>query len=102
MSRRSFIFCDICNPMGIRAVEMRRTIVGRDPRMGRRVTDGRKWFEGNDEEARAAGWLVAADSEQHICPSCFARLHAMRDVLMEKLQVSEEVLETLINSQAPR
>jgi hypothetical protein len=83
MARRSFIFCDICNPLAIRYIEMRRS-TGRDARIGRRVTDGRNWFDGSDEEAMQAGW-VAADNGQHVCPACFGRMKSMRHVLEERL-----------------
>jgi hypothetical protein len=101
MSRRTFIFCDICNPMGIRYVEMRRGAAGRDPRVGRRITDGRCWFEGDDAEARQVGWVTVEGSGQHICPTCFSHLRSRRDVLMEKLQVSEADLEALLDSKNP-
>lgn len=93
MSRRSFIFCDICNPMAIRDVEMRRT-AQRDPRAGRRVSDGRMWFDGDDAEAIRQGW-VPTDDGQHICPSCLERMKAMRPVLEEQLFVPHAVAETL-------
>jgi hypothetical protein len=69
MAIRTFIFCDICNSMGIRTPEMRQG-THRDPeRRGRRVTDSRAWFEGEITEAIAAGWLI--DSEgRHVCPGC--------------------------------
>jgi hypothetical protein len=71
MARRSFIFCDICNPSAIRAVEHRRN-PRRDPRNGRRVIDGRMWFEGTDEEAREAGWEIG-NPDGHTCPNCLKR-----------------------------
>jgi len=93
MARRSFIFCDICNPLAIRYVEMRRSI-GRDARIGRRLSDGRNWFDGSDEEAQLAGW-VAAEAGQHICPVCFQRMKSMRHVLEERLLVSSNLTRTL-------
>jgi hypothetical protein len=89
MARRSFIFCDICNPQAIREVEMRRAS-GRAGK-GRRVTDGRMWFDGTDEEAKEAGW-VASEDGRHICPACFERMRAMRHVLEERLFVTPEVM----------
>ncbi len=83
MARRSFIFCDICNPLALRAIELRRTS-GRDNRDGRRLSDGRAWFDGSNTEAKLSGWLVADDG-QHICPACFERMRSMRNVLEERL-----------------
>lgn len=40
MSIRSFIFCDICNPQGIRTIELRRSPREND-RNGRQISDGR-------------------------------------------------------------
>lgn len=85
MARRSFIFCDICNPLAIRYIEMRRS-TGRNSRIGRRVTDGRNWFDGTDQEATLAGW-VSTDDGQHVCPACFGRMKSMRHVLEERLFV---------------
>lgn len=93
MARRSFIFCDICNPMALRAIEMRR-VDGRDHRNGRRLSDGRAWFDGNDQEARFAGWLVAEDG-QHICPACFERLRSMRNLLEERLFLGASMTEVM-------
>lgn len=93
MARRSFIFCDICNPLAIRYIEMRRSI-GRNARIGRRVSDGRNWFDGDDAEAALSGW-VATDDGQHVCPACFARMKSMRHVLEERLVKSSSVIEVL-------
>ncbi|MBU0500792.1 MAG: hypothetical protein KJ558_13705 [Gammaproteobacteria bacterium] len=67
MSIRTFIFCDHCNPIAIRFVEERRRSRWEDPTMGRRISDGRAWFDGNTDEARQAGWII---EDQHICPHC--------------------------------
>lgn len=92
MARRSFIFCDICNPLAIREVEMRRAS-GRAGK-GRRVTDGRAWFDGANQEAAAAGWVGTEDG-QHICPACIDRMRAMRHVLEERLFVSPGVVDVV-------
>ncbi len=68
MSIRTFIFCDICNPQGIRTIEFRRS-PREDDRNGRRLSDGRFWFDGSLSTAIENGWSVAATG-QHICPSC--------------------------------
>jgi len=94
MSRRSFIFCDICNPQAVREVEMRRAS-GRDGR-GRRITDGRTWFDGTDQEAQESGW-VAAEDGRHICPACFERMRSMRNVLEERLFPSAGLPQALHN-----
>ena len=93
MARRSFIYCDICNPLALRAIEMRRT-TGRDSRDGRRLSDGRAWFDGSDHEAKQSGWVVADDG-QHICQACFERLRSMRHVLEERLFVGTGATEIL-------
>jgi hypothetical protein len=93
MARRSFIFCDICNPLAVRYIEMRRS-GERDSRIGRRLSDGRNWFDGNDEEAKLAGWL-AADDGQHVCPDCFSRMKSMRHVLEERLFKSSKLTQVL-------
>lgn len=92
MARRSFIFCDICNPLAVREVEMRRAS-GRDGK-GRRISDGRVWFDGSEQEAHAAGW-VASEDGRHICPACFTRMRAMGPVLEERLFVSPGVMHAL-------
>ncbi len=69
MSIRTFIFCDICNPQGLRSIEFRRAPRVND-RGGRRVSDGRAWYEGSIYEAiKSAGWVVGKEGE-HICPTC--------------------------------
>ncbi len=89
MARRSFIFCDICNPLAFRYVEMRRS-TGRDSRIGRRVSDGRNWFDGNDAEAKQSGWIATEDG-QHVCPACFSRMKSMRHILEDHLIVTGNV-----------
>lgn len=70
MAIRSFIFCDICNPQAIRYVEQRRGPRG-DGTNGRRLTDGRSWFDGTEAAAAAEGWTVA--DGHHVCPRCQKR-----------------------------
>lgn len=69
MSIRTFIFCDVCNPQGVRSIEFRRT-----PRAnratGRRIIDNRAWYEGDLEDAISqANWSCTPEG-QHICPQC--------------------------------
>jgi len=67
MTIRTFIFCDICNPQCVRSIEFRRA--PRDgERSGRRISDGRAWFEGSVNLAVSQGWLITENS--HICPAC--------------------------------
>lgn len=73
MTCRTFLFCDVCNPAGIRVVELRRDM-NRDKNDGRRISDGRAWFEGTPEEAAGAGWRVLKDG-RHLCPRCLRRHH---------------------------
>jgi hypothetical protein len=97
MARRSFIFCDICNPLAIRDIEMRRnTQRCVDKTKGRRITDGRAWFDGADEEAQADGW-VATEDGQHICPTCFERMRSMRHILEERLFVSVGLTQVILD-----
>ena len=42
---RVIIFCDICNQQGVRYIEQQRSTQRGDDG-GRRVTDGRSWYEG--------------------------------------------------------
>jgi len=67
MSIRTFIFCDICNPQGLRSIEFRRR--PRDARTGRRLSDGRSWIEGSMSAAVENGWSINLDGK-HICPAC--------------------------------
>ena len=87
MARRSFIFCDICNPLALRAIELRRTS-GREHRDGRRLSDG------SNAWAKQTGWLVA-DGGQHILPSCFERMRSKRYVLEEWLFAGNTPVEDL-------
>lgn len=68
MTTRTFIFCDICNPQGVRTIEFRRGPRKTD-RNGRRISDGRSWIEGNLTDATNAGWITDP-SGQNICPAC--------------------------------
>jgi hypothetical protein len=67
---RVIIFCDVCNPQGIRYIEQNRS-TQRGDLGGRRVTDGRAWYEGSLDEALQLGWLHVGG--EHICPRCAAR-----------------------------
>jgi len=69
MSIRKFIFCDICNPQGVRSIEFRRAPRS-DQRTGRRLSDGRAWYEGELSAAiEKAGWIRTPDGRD-ICPIC--------------------------------
>ncbi|MBS3954973.1 MAG: hypothetical protein KGZ88_18620 [Methylomicrobium sp.] len=68
MSIRKFIFCDICNPQGLRSIEFRRS-TRIDERNGRRISDGRAWFEGDVINAVENGWQITPEGS-HICPAC--------------------------------
>ncbi len=67
---RVIIFCDICNQQGIRYIEQKRNIERGDVD-GRRITDGRSWFEGSLEEALDAGWDY--NNGSHTCPRCIEK-----------------------------
>lgn len=84
MSVRTFLFCDLCNPDGIRSVDPRR----RDRRpgnSGRRHDDGRAWFEGRTEEARSLGWSET-DQGDHLCPDCQQRIAAWPGGRLDRFQ----------------
>jgi hypothetical protein len=68
MSIRKFIFCDICNPQALRSIEFRRSS-RKNERGGRRISDGRAWFEGELTNAVENGWSCTSDG-QHVCPAC--------------------------------
>ena len=72
MSIRTFLFCDVCNPRGIRTPEHRRDMQRRET-SGRRLSDARSWFEGDAEQAVNENNWVALDSGLYVCPSCDAK-----------------------------
>jgi len=67
---RVIIFCDICNPQGVRYIEQTRSIQRSDVD-GRRITDDRSWFEGSLEAALEQLWVY--ENGDHICPRCRER-----------------------------
>jgi hypothetical protein len=67
---RVIIFCDVCNPQGIRYIEQNRS-TQRGDEGGRRITDGRSWFEGPLDEALKLHWLQ--EDGEHVCPRCQER-----------------------------
>ena len=67
---RTFIFCDRCNRQALRFIEQKRCSK-RGDEDGRRVTDGRSWYEGSLQEALNLGWRY--DDGAHICPPCHKR-----------------------------
>lgn len=84
MSVRTFIFCDACNPLGIRTINNRRSNFerrdinnkrntdGRRKIDGRRNSDGRAWYEGTLESGIEHGWVIN-NGEFVVCPSCDER-----------------------------
>lgn len=62
MSIRTFIFCDGCNPQGVRNVY-------ENSQYDRRNSDGRSWYEGTLEDAVKLGWEVSSDNTT-LCPHC--------------------------------
>jgi len=74
VSIRRFIFCEACNPQGIRCLELRRNL-HRDCCHGRRWNDGRAWFEADLKIAlmdAGSGWHHDGEG-RHVCTDCFAR-----------------------------
>ncbi len=49
-------------------VELRRAY-RENENIGRRITEGRAWIEGEVSDAVENGWLCTSD-DRHICPSC--------------------------------
>ena len=75
MSKRTFIFCDCCNPHGIRAINNRTKNIEKngDERRsnnGRRSIDECNWYEGSKEESLEHGWVITLDN-QTLCPKCY-------------------------------
>lgn len=62
MSVRTFIFCDGCNPQGIRNIY-------NGVQRARRNSDGRAWYEGPLDEAVQLGWVVSKQGYT-LCPTC--------------------------------
>lgn len=69
MSIRTFIFCDICNPQALRTIEFRRA-ARKGVRLGRRISDGRSWYEGSLENAMDKGGWITTPNGLHLCPNC--------------------------------
>lgn len=72
MSVRTFLFCDVCNPRGIRIPEQRRDMHRRE-HPGRRITDGRSWFEGTLTQAVNEHQWITDGNGSYVCPTCAAR-----------------------------
>jgi hypothetical protein len=68
MSIRKIIFCDICNPRGVKTVEFRRGY-RKNGSTGRRITESRAWIEGDVTDAVENGWLCT-QNDRHVCPVC--------------------------------
>ncbi len=82
MSIRSFMFCDVCNPKGVRCLEMRRN-KHRGHGTRRRWSDGRAWIETTLEVAVAEhGWVVTTQNAC-VCPDCYAKLRSEGDAALE-------------------
>lgn len=71
MSIKTFIFCDLCNPLCLHQIDRREQ--ARDGlAAGRRFSDNYSWIEGSAEEIGEYGWIVTSN-HKHICPRCYAR-----------------------------
>lgn len=62
MSKRTFIFCDSCNPQGIRTDN-------KGFLYSRRACDARSWYEGDEKGASKIGWETT-DEGLNVCPKC--------------------------------
>ena len=69
MTVKTIVFCDICNSKAIRLMDERRCNERESELGGRRISDGRHWFEGSVSDALGAGW-VKDRSGRHICSRC--------------------------------
>ncbi len=76
MTTRTFIFCDVCNESGFRDIELRRGSAQdsgcRERSSGRRLNDGRAWFEGSAKNATDNGWHINENGID-ICERCYER-----------------------------
>jgi len=75
MSTRTFIFCDSCNPLGLKTKNDGFT-------NNRRSGDNCSWHEGNEKEAYMLGWLKTANNG-HLCPKCHKNM-SEKDSLVNK------------------
>ncbi len=66
---QSVVFCDRCNPQGVRLIENRREGY-RSDQSGRRLTDGREWIDYSSPEALLEQNWVLAEDGKHYCPQC--------------------------------
>ena len=90
MAIRTFIFCDACNPQGIRAISDE---TGRC----RRSSDQRSWFEGEADEAINHGWDMTTEG-LHLCPKC--QNNGLGQLLLEKhhgIQRDTPILQFRVN-----
>lgn len=62
MSKRTFIFCDSCNPQGIRTDN-------RGYLYSRRACDSWSWYEGDETSSLKTGWELT-DEGKNVCPKC--------------------------------
>ena len=81
MSIRTFIFCDGCNPQGIRNIYDNK-------QYDRRNSDGRSWYEGALEDAVKQGWDVSNENVT-LCPHCVAS--GMAGLLMQSQPASNKL-----------
>lgn len=71
MSMKTFIFCDLCNPLCLHQMD-RREQSREGIAAGRRFTDNYSWLEGGIDESTQNGWMVTSNNK-HICPRCYAK-----------------------------
>ena len=74
MAIRTFIFCDACNPQGIRTISD-------EVKQCRRSCDQRSWFEGKTDEATKIGWVMTKEG-LNLCPKC--QKNGLGQFLLEK------------------
>lgn len=62
MTTRTFIFCDICNPQGLRNLSV-------NPENKENSGKLYAWFEGHVDQAAKLGWGTT-DKGLNLCPRC--------------------------------
>ncbi|MGE0371060.1 MAG: hypothetical protein AB7Q01_04140 [Gammaproteobacteria bacterium] len=72
MSLKTFVFCDLCNPLCIHQVDRRDQAREGGAAAGRRFTDNYSWIEGEPDEIAEFGWIMTSNNK-HICPRCYAK-----------------------------
>jgi|SaaInlStandDraft_2_1057019.scaffolds.fasta_scaffold172482_1 hypothetical protein len=95
MAIRSIMFCDLCNPQSIRALD-RRTSMMVDRRTGRRANDARMSVLRVENEPPPEDWLCDDAKQMHVCPWCVERVDRLSTANLKSLGLSQNLLEWII------